>query len=47
VIEVMDSYHFVKEDWESIMDVGHFDGKRKLQGDIDSKVGGTNSISIV
>ena len=39
VIEFMDSYHFVKEDWDSIMEVGQFDGKRKPQGDIDSKVG--------
>ena len=34
----MDSYNFMKDDWENIMDVGYFDGKRKLQGDIDSKV---------
>ena len=38
MIEFMDSYNFVKEDWENIMEVGHFDGKRKPQGDIDSKV---------
>ena len=38
MIEFMDSYNFVKEDWESIMEVGQFDGNRKPQGDIDSKV---------
>ncbi len=40
----MDSYNFVKEDWESIMEVGQFEGKRKLLGDINSKVSETDFI---
>ena len=38
VIEVMDSYHLMKEDWDSILEVGQFEGKAKLQSSIDSKV---------
>ena len=38
VIGLLDEYDLTKEDWDSIMEVGHFDGRKDPVASIPSKV---------